>query len=305
MEISVTFLNNPTVEDTLQIGELIGEGKFKVFEAYSETRKTNYALKVFPSDAEGTELYHKEKKFSSLSHPNLIQRTPIDCHDSDYHGQLIELARFGDFFDVVQDGFFRNNRDLMRTYFHQLIKGVEYMHSQGVAHLDLKLENIMLGENFLLKIIDFDSSEPISAKTTLSRGTKDYRAPELMNGNSLDFAAADIYSMGVILYIFKTGEFPFAEEQRGKSNPRSSIFKFRSDKETFWTEKCLKYGGSSVLSEEFIELIDGMLERDPKKRFTIQEVKNSRWFKGNILGEQELKSIMKAKWNEVKKEKLN
>jgi len=299
MEISITFCDNPAVEETLQIGELLGEGKFKVFEAYSETRNTDYAIKFFPSDTDGTEFYHKEKKFSSIKHPNIIERTPIECHDSDYHGQLIELARFGDFFDVVQDGYFKNNADLMRTYFHQLIKGVEYMHSQGVAHLDLKLENLMLGDNFLLKIIDFDSSEPLNAKTTISRGSRDYRAPELLNGNCKDFTAADIYAMGVILYIFQTGEFPYAEEQRGKSNPRSSIFKFIADKETFWTEKSLKYGG--VFDQDFIELIDGMLERDAKKRFTMADVKNSRWFQGKVIGAQELKTIMKAKWNEIHK----
>ncbi|RZJ37213.1 MAG: hypothetical protein EOO18_06165 [Chryseobacterium sp.] len=56
-------------------------------------------------------------------------------------------------FAVTKKGLLSHEM-IIRTYFHQLIEGIEYIHSQGVAHLDLKLENIMLGDSFELKIID-------------------------------------------------------------------------------------------------------------------------------------------------------
>jgi len=304
MEISVTFLDNLNAQESLRIDKLLGQGKFKVFQAYCATRKTNYAVKVFPADRCGNILYRKEKKFSQLSHPNIIQSIPATSNDGEFHVQLLELAKFGDFFDVVQDGLLSNNRVLMRTYFHQLVKGVEYMHSNGVAHLDLKLENIMLGNNFQLKIIDFDGSQALSSKTPFSRGTRDYRAPELIHGNCKDFAAADIYSMGIILYILKTGELPFQEEQEGSANSGSPSLKFRSDKQAFWTEKSARFG-PTFLGQEFIELIDGMLECDPLKRFNMEDVKNSRWYQGTIYGEEELTKTMKPKWREANDKKDN
>ena len=298
MEISVTFLDNPNAQESLRIDKLLGQGKFKVFQAYSATRRTNYALKVFPDDRAGYLLYRKEKKFSKLSHPNIIQSIQATSNDSEFHVQILELAKFGDFYEVMQDRLLTNNTVLMRTYFHQLIKGVEYMHSKGVAHLDLKLENIMLGHNFQLKIIDFDGSQSLSSQNDVSRGTSGYRAPELMNGNCKDFTAADIYSMGIILYILKTGEFPFQEGKKGNMNLSSLHLKFISDKQAFWDEKCARFG-PEFFSQDFIELIDGMLEYDSLQRWEIEDIKNSRWLQGTVLGENELTKIMKPKWRKA------
>jgi len=300
MEIPVIFNDNPTVQNSLIVDRLLGQGKFNVFQVYCPNRRTKYALKVFPADRNGTMLYRKEKKFSNLSHPNLIERIPITtCNNNDFHVQLAELAKFGDFFNVVQDGLFANNSMIMRTYFQQLLKGVEYMHSQGVAHLDLKLENLMLGNNFQLKIIDFDNSQTLSSKVIISQGSQEYRAPELIDRSCRDFAAADIYSMGVILYVFKTGEFPFSEEQE-MMDVNSWGYKFRTDKQKFWSEKSAKFeGADKFFSEEFIELMNGMLERDTCKRWKLEDVKNSRWFKAAIVEDENLKKIMMPKWKEA------
>lgn len=70
----------------------------------------------------------------------------------------MEYAPNKDFFDALMEIKVKFDDTLVRTYFHQLVSGVEYLHSHGIAHLDLKLENLMLGENFELKIIDFDLS---------------------------------------------------------------------------------------------------------------------------------------------------
>ena len=70
-------------------------------------------------------------------------------------------------------------KKLARTYFRQLIDGLEYLHSQGVRHLDLKLENLLIGDDYQLKIIDFDLSYMSGDTQILTRGSKFYRAPEL------------------------------------------------------------------------------------------------------------------------------
>ena len=149
----------------------------------------------------GTTQYQNEKVLANFNHPNVIQYVPLKCNSPKFHGVATEVAKYGDFFDFVTKGCL-NTETLVRTYFHQLIAGIEHIHSQGFAHLDLKLENLMLGSQFTLKIIDFDQTQCLSEKEIKSAGTEGYRAPEVISGRCQNFKAADIYSAGVILYAF-------------------------------------------------------------------------------------------------------
>jgi serine/threonine protein kinase len=68
---------------------------------------------------------------------------------------------------------------LAKSLFHQLLDDVEFLHNKvGVAHLDLKLENILVAENFQLKLCDFGFYEELKSRVCKNRGTHGYRAPE-------------------------------------------------------------------------------------------------------------------------------
>jgi len=303
MEIPITFLDHPEGPSTLKIDKKIGKGKFTVYRAYSSARKTHYAFKVFPTNQLGTTHYLKEKLFSKLNHPNIIKHTPIFFQHPEFRAHLIEMAEFGDFFDIVENGTIRNNDQLIGAYFQQLLEGIEHMHSQGMAHLDLKLDNLMLGADFQLKIIDFDNSQLIADKRITVNGTKDYRAPEIVNRTCRDFAAADIFSMGMILYAFKAGEFPFLEEETERRGGLKNFRLFKTDREGFWRSKVEKFGDSVDFDEEFMELMNGMLEHEPENRWTIENIKESRWYKNIRLDGNNLKEIMTSKWDEMLRKK--
>jgi len=281
----------------------LGKGKFTVYRAYSSARKTHYAFKVFPTNQLGTTHYLKEKLFSKLNHPNIIKHTPIFFQHPEFRAHLIEMAEFGDFFDIVENGTIRNNDQLIGAYFQQLLEGIEHMHSQGMAHLDLKLDNLMLGVDFQLKIIDFDNSQLIADKRITVNGTKDYRAPEIVNRTCRDFTAADIFSMGMILYAFKAGEFPFLEEETERRGGLKNFRLFKTDREAFWRSKVEKLGDSVDFDEEFMELMNGMLEHEPENRWTIENIKESRWYKNIRLDGNNLKEIMTSKWDEMLRKK--
>jgi len=299
MELSVLFIENPSTPIPLQIDKKLGKGKFTVYRAYSSARKTHYAFKVFPTSQLGTSHYLKEKLLSKLSHPNIIKHIPIFFQHPDFHAHLIEFAEFGDFFDLVHNGLIKDSEQIIGTYFQQLVEGVEYMHSQGMAHLDLKLDNLMLGADFQLKIIDFDNSQLLTDKRICANGTKDYRAPEIISKTCRNFTAADIFSMGMILYAFKTGEFPFLEEETEKRGGLKNFALFKNDKELFWKSKKEKFGSSVEFNEDFIELINGMLEFEPEKRWTLNEIKGSNWYKNTSLDVSQLTDIMKIKWDDM------
>jgi len=90
---------------------------------------------------------------------------------------------------------------LARTYFHQLIAGLEYLHDNNVAHMDIKLDNIAIGYHYQMKFIDFDLSLNLTDNFLMSKGTQDYRARELLKGKRpANLKACDIYSLGIVLF---------------------------------------------------------------------------------------------------------
>ena len=88
------------------------------------------------------------------------------------------------------------------------------MHSLGYAHLDIKLENILLDEFFNIKLADMGICENVAQTMGYShrrKGTVNYMAPEVVSltkNDTYSAFAADVYSLGVTIYIMLTGEFP-------------------------------------------------------------------------------------------------
>jgi len=290
MEICLSFPEDPNILDYVQVSKKIGTSKFSVYKVHSPTRRSDYALKVFPKTKENTAQYNKEKLIFYLNHPNIIQSIPITCHHSKFDAILTEYVSYGSFYDIVEKGVL-NSDILVRTYFHQLIEGLQHVHSRGIAHLDLKLENLMMGPKFQLKIIDFDHAQFIKDNHLTSGGTKDYRAPEMLRGNCKDLAALDIYSAGIILFAFKAREFPFNEENGSKPGGYDYYAK---EKSSYWELKA-QQKEKGFFSENFIELVNGMVHQDVNQRFEIKDIKESKWYKGPILNSESLKMAIKDK----------
>lgn len=107
--------------------------------------------------------------------------------------------------------------NIVSFYAEQLISCIEYIHFKGYAHLDIKLDNILLDNYFNVRLSDFGSAVKVdeSPFTELRRGTPKYMAPEvhdLKQGDSFDSLKADIYSLGVCLYLMLFKRFPVYEE---------------------------------------------------------------------------------------------
>jgi len=291
MKISVSFAEHPEETEDLIVKKKIGTGKFNVYHVYSPSYRSDFALKIYPKNRYGTRQYHKEKLVFHLNHPNVIQTVPIVCHYTNFHAILTEHIKYGDFFEVVTRGSFDNdiNDTLIRTYFRQLVEGLEYIHSQGVAHLDLKLENLMLGSDYLLKIIDFDHAQPISDNCITSGGTKGYRAPEVRTGDCKDLVAADIFSAGIILFAFKHNEFLFLENDEADI----ASYNFYVENKSFYWKLQAQRREKDFYRRGFIEFINGMVHQDVEKRFDFKKIKESEWYKGSVLDAENLKVQMR------------
>lgn len=299
MEILVSFTEEPKVKDSLYVSKKLGSGKFSVYEAHSPKHNKNFALKVFPNNESGTIQYQKEKLILKLSHPNIIQSIPISCHRNDFWALLTEQATYGDFFELVTSGAL-NNEVLVRSYFHQLIAGIEYIHFQGIAHLDLKLENLMLGADLKLKIIDFDQAQLLTDPLITSGGSPGYRAPEVSVGTCSNFVVADIYSAGILLYAFKANQFPFKEKTDQTCQDPRCYSTFVKNNTYFWQKKIELLKDQNSFSFAFIELVNGMLHPRASKRLSIEQIKASAWYQGPVLDEETLRSKMMRRLEKLK-----
>jgi len=293
MQITFKFENQST-ETSFSLIKELSIGTSNVYHIYSSQRHANFILKTFPKTSLGAYLLSKEKFMQEANHPNIVKYFPIQFNHEEFYAVLMEYIQNGDFFDIITRGIL-DSEILVRTYFHQLIEGLEYIHSKGIAHLDLKLENLMLDSNFRLKIIDFDHAQPITDEILTSNGTKGYRAPESLNKSCKDFFAADMFSVGVILYAFRAKEFPFIEDTDISEPNLESYSSFIKRKNLFWDWK--NYGKSEKLlfNPDLIKLIDGLLIDNPKERLTLNEVKKSKWYQGPVLDDELLKIEMKCK----------
>ena len=156
---------------------------------------------------------------------------------------------------------------IVRHYAKQLVEGITYMHRQGIAHRDLKLENVLLDSNFDLKIADFGFACPIQGEDGLGFsnrfvGTVQYMAPELLAGRTYQPQVADWYSFGVMLFMMYSGSAPFVQADL---NDAHFACLARNDLNKFW--KSHEQGRvAGFFTAEFKDLISLLLAYQPFQR---------------------------------------
>jgi serine/threonine protein kinase len=197
----------------------------------------------------------------------------------------MELAPYGDFWNLILNGKLNKDEVLVRTYFKQLIQGLEYLHTNDVFHSDLKPHNLLLGENYILKISDFDHALLEGDCFVTTGGTDSFRAPEIMKGECLSPTAADIYSAGIILFCMRCGAVPYLE---GGLVSGKDVFELMCEKnDLFW-----KIHKQEKLDKDFKKLFMQMVDKNFELRPSISDIKRNKWFQGPTYSEDELKEIM-------------
>jgi serine/threonine protein kinase len=125
---------------------------------------------------------------------------------------VMELVTGGELYDLVMAKG-RLSEATARAYVRQLVSGIAYCHEQGVSHRDLKPENLLLNGDGVLKISDFGLSAMAVPNELMQTtcGTPHYVAPEVLMDKGYHGEPADIWSVGVIIYVLLAGFLPFDE----------------------------------------------------------------------------------------------
>lgn len=210
---------------------------------------------------------------------------------------VLEYCPGGEIFDIL---YYSEKIDVLcaRTYLHQMINGLEACHKAGVAHRDIKPQNLLLDSDFQLKITDFGLSKIIEKESDLIMrttyvGTRGYQAPELLNNKKYK-PNCDIFSMGVVVFIMLCGYPPF---ERAHKTDRWYKPLTKADTAGFW-----KGHRGCGIPEECKDLVTGMLCYKPRNRITLDEIKAHKfWSNGKTLGKEELKKRILLKYEEARK----
>jgi len=271
------------------VGPTLGVGgTAKVKLAWDTENNRRLALKILlPKFASAAA---KEIKIlKELNHKNIVR--VYDCFDNVMWSDnktttvfAIEYANQGELIEyLMYTSKFED--ELARWFFQSLTEGMEYCHGQNVIHRDLKHDNCLLGENFVVKITDFGfathyySEKGIKMKTAI--GTQQYAAPEILAGKKYT-ESVDIFSMGVMLFIAVAGSQPWR-----KADPRSDRW-YKMIHQGMWSSFFSYHERSHKFSEDQKTILKGILEPNPEERWTLKEVKRCNWYNGKKLSQDEV-----------------
>lgn len=182
------------------------------------------------------------------------------------------LCTGGELLDRVLGRKFFSEEDAAHVM-RQLLSAVAYCHSRKVAHRDLKLENLLFSshdKDAALKIADFGMATNCEVEMTTRIGTPLYIAPEVLTRSYTE--KCDVWSCGVILYMLLSGLPPFVAS--------SEVELYQKIQRGIYSLTGPRWNG---VTKGAIDLLQNMMMRDPKKRFSALEALNHPWIQGNCI----------------------
>ncbi|THD24034.1 Serine/threonine-protein kinase SIK2 [Fasciola hepatica] len=255
---------------TYLIDRTIGKGIFSVVKLATHTiTGINLAIKIIDKtrlDAENlTKIYRESEILKKLHHPNIVKlfqvmETPRLLYIA------MEFLPNGEVFDYIANhGRFPEPE--ARVKFLDVLHAVDHIHSMGIVHRDIKAENLLFDAHMNIKLTDFSfgthySSSASQPLLTTWCGSPPYAAPEIFKGEPYVGTKADIWSLGVVLYVMVCGTLPFDAQPLPylKNQVLSASFRI-----PYW------------LSLTCERLIRSMLSKCPVKRPSTQEIKQHPW----------------------------
>ena len=207
---------------------------------------------------------------------------------------ILEYASKGSLYNYMDQFEQGLKKEYAKAFFYKILKGVLCCHEKGICHRDLKLDNILLDENFSPKIADFGFATFNSEKLNDRRGSPGYAAPEMYFKKLYNGFKADIFSLGVILFNLYTGKSPF---QLPLKIDKDYKYIFQGDYKSYWANITETLKGNENLNdskdfEYFKDLINKMISKRQEDRPTIAEILESEWMKEiKVLNEDQLKKL--------------
>ncbi|XP_066581707.1 5'-AMP-activated protein kinase catalytic subunit alpha-2 [Prorops nasuta] len=263
----IVKIGHYTLGQTLGVGTF---GKVKIGEHILTKHKVAVKIlnrqKIKSLDVVG-KIRREIQNLKLFRHPHIIKLYQVISTPTDIF-MIMEYVSGGELFDyIVKHAKLKEHE--ARRFFQQIISGVDYCHRHMIVHRDLKPENLLLDHNLHVKIADFGLSNMMMDGEFLctSCGSPNYAAPEVISGKLYAGPEVDIWSCGVILYALLCGTLPFDDE-----HVPTLFRKIKSG----------SYPIPEYLKKSVVSLLDHMLQVDPMRRATIEDIKKHEWFQKDL-----------------------
>ena len=251
------------------LGEKLGQGTFGIVVlAKHQITGEKVAIKILDKEkiiqeADKTRIEREIKILKNLRHNNIVHLYDIkETSNSLYI--IMEYIQGKELFDYIVSKK-RLSEIEACNFYQQIISGIEYLGKIRVVHRDIKPENLLLDNKNKIKIVDFGLSNiyPNNELLQTACGSPCYAAPEMINGELYKGLGADIWSSGIVLYAMLCGYLPFEDGDNEILYKKITDGKFKTPK---------------YLSENCKDILHKILNVDPKKRYTIKQIKKHPWF---------------------------
>ncbi|MED6121685.1 hypothetical protein PIB30_032454 [Stylosanthes scabra] len=244
------------------IYEAIGRGKYSTVYKGRKKKTIEYFAIKSVDKSQKNKVLHEVKILHSLDHQNVLKF--YEWYETSAHLWLIlEYCVGGDLVSIVREDN-RLPEDSVHDFAFDLVKALQYLHSNGILYCDLKPSNILLDENGCAKLCDFGLARKVkdikvaSALLQAKRGTPSYMAPELFEDGGVHSYASDFWALGCVLYECYAGRPPFV------------------GKELTQLVKSIHLDPTPPLpgnpSRPFVNLINSLLVKDPAERIQWPEL---------------------------------
>ena len=254
-----------------EICDLLKEGSSsKIYLGKSKYTNEKVAIKTInkaPLQNDLDELLLITKQIETLKilkHRNII--TLYEIYESKKHIYLVTEYLPGK--DVIEKLIHKKRftEDEAQRIFFQLLDALTYMHKNNICHRNLRTEHILFDDNNRPKIVGFGYSSFYESNKLIEGGYVSlcYACPEIIDETSYNPELADVWSLGVILYVLFCGYLPFSDEDDNKNKILITSGKIDFPKE---------------MSNKLKDLLRHMLDINPQKRYTFQKILKHPWIK--------------------------
>ena len=256
-------------------GKTLGRGAYAIVKLVTDNKtKIDYAMKIYKKK----EIKDKVRKkcvnneieiLKNIDHKNIIK--------------LIEVIDLKDYILIIQELFIgislgqyhnkywktedltKKKEKVYKLILTKIFSAMNYLHKKGIAHLDIKLENILINDKLDLKIIDFGFAiyDPKNALNTFFGGTPNYMSPEIVLKRPYISVLSDIWSLGVLVFKLFCNEYPF---------------KGLTEKDLYNSIKKGKFRIKCFVNYDVKKIINSMLVLEPNKRLNCESLLKLPWF---------------------------
>ena len=257
------------------IGKTLGKGAYAIVKLVTDkVTKIDYAMKIYKKN----EIKDKVRKSCVNNEINILKKIQ---HENII--KLIEVIDLKDYILIIQELFLgislgqyhkkywktedltKKKEKVYKIILTQIFSAFDYLHKNHIAHLDIKMDNILINEKLDIKIIDFGfaSFEPKHSLNKFFGGTPNYMSPEIILKRPYISILSDIWSLGVLVFKLFCNEYPF---------------KGLTEKDLYNSIKKGKYRIKCFVNYDVKKIINSMLVLEPNKRKDCDMLLKLPWF---------------------------